>query len=373
MKSLHEYVKIISKNVAFIILGVVLWVVILTYLIVSLPIFIYRWFIKEIMVPVFRSDVGKAVTISGQVMAAEFLSPDKPPRCNLVVNLIIDGQMSFEEICKIIDKKWIKATTEQGALKYPELQQYLTYCMGFMFWKQDPKFDLKNHIQYHKINGDSDQDSEQFLCQLVEQQVNSNYTEKQSPWKLHYVHNYRNSSLYEETGGNLNSNEMSVLVLRIHHGMADGFSIMHLIMEQLCGYPMEKSQIATPAKNNDNHCIKRIISLLAYPIKFLRESGNVMMISLRPKTPFHCDDSEKSWKQLYGRCPLIPISKIKFVKNEFGVSFATVVNSCLSAALSNILEELMLENKRYGKIQKNILLGTPVPTSHHPKKLRNNA
>ncbi len=373
MKSLLEYGKIISKNVTLIILGSIFWVVLFTVLVASIPVFVYRWFIKEILVPIFRPDVGKAVTISGQVMAAEFLSPDKPPRCSLVVNLIIDGQMPFEEFCEIIDERWIKATTEQGTLKYPELQQYLTYCMGFMFWKQDAKFDLKNHIKYHKINGDSDQDSERFFCQLVEQQVNSSYIEKQSPWELHYVHNYRNSTLYEEMGGNLNSSDLSFFVLRIHHGMVDGFSLMHLIMEQLCGYPIESSQVATPKKINENTFISKIISGLTYPVNFLRESGNILTIGLRPKTAFHCDDNEKSWKQIYGRCPLIPISKIKFVKNVFGASFAAVVNSCLSAGISHILEDLMLENKKSGKIPNNIVFASPTPVSNHPKKLRNNS
>ncbi|ODM86988.1 hypothetical protein Ocin01_19694 [Orchesella cincta] len=90
-----------------------------------------------------------------------------------------------------------------------------------------------------------------------------------------------------------------------------------------------------------------------------------------PKTPWHVPDEEKSWMQIYERSDIIPIGKIKTIKNSFGVSFTGVLLSCVSAGISVGLNKKIREKQGFKKGPNSISVATILPLPDHPDKLAN--
>lgn len=79
-------------------------------------------------------------------------------------------------------------------------------------WEDDPYFDLDNHLHVVGLPGKGSQDDlQQFVSDLNSTPLNSNHP----LWQIHYVDNYQ--------GG-------CALVVRIHHCIADGISLVRVLL-----------------------------------------------------------------------------------------------------------------------------------------------
>lgn len=333
--------------VIYFIAGILLWIVVLLIAILSIPSYIYRFLITQVVAPFYKPDIGKAVSVNGNMIASEFLKlrkgPDVPSRCSTVVNIVCDGNVEYDELLKAVNTKWIRASRENGQLRYPEFQQYIDCWMGYMFFKKDKNFQLEDHIYLHKLNEDGTEDeAENYLRNLIEELVNKPFPLKKSPWEIHLVNNYKNSELDCEVGRPLN-----VFVIRIHHGLGDGFALMHMIVEALFGNSLKNAQVAklrpprASTKQSINKALHIVTNAIMFPIKLFYDSGYFVSLSFRKRTPWHIADRKKSWRQIYGRSRLIPTEKIKFIKDRFGVTFTSVLVACMSGASAKIMARTM--------------------------------
>lgn len=172
--------------------------------------------------------------------------------------------------------------------------------------------------------------------------------------------------------------------MRFHHGLADGFSILYAVVEQLFGMPLEKLSMPTASEASMSSATspKRgtnkndVMSTLKYVMKVVYDVGDFSNLVLRQQTPWHVPDEKKKWKQLYARSKLIPIEKLKQIKNKFGVSFTGVIFACIAAGVSKSLhgDGSTGKSKKSGR---NVVANMPtmavLPLPGHPKKLTNHA
>lgn len=360
------------------------------FVVFSIPVYLYRWVLVNILVPCcFRDKHGiqKPVTPLGNVFATEFLR-NYPPRNVIVSNFVIEGSMDRNEILKLVHTKWIQAkedtakeSCKEDQLKYPELQQYIDYWMGFLFWRQDNEFDLNNHVYFHEIPNEKDTDahSESWLCSLIESLLNKPFAPKRSPWEIHVVEKYQNSELVQDSNNNtrkdengMKSVEMTAFVLRFHHGLADGFSLLYAVMEGLFGLNVSEVSLATPQDSDvpleegkrKESCLT---TYLKFPWRLVYDVGAFSDMILSKKwTPWHVPDRKKKWMQIYGRSKLIPIQKLKDIKNFFGVSFTGTVLSCIAAGVQKSLDDTTGPD-----FPQEITALSPLPLPGHPKRFRN--
>lgn len=300
--------------------------------ILSIPVYIFRFILIHLTKWV-RKDLAFGMDALSSIFVHE-LFKGKRPRCTTVLPITLSGNLTRDELESTVQRTWIKAIDEEyGSLKYPQFQQYPYQWLGFPFLKIDNNFSLKRHIFSYSSSRDSGNGkivSEDELNKFVEKLLNAPYPSDRSPWELHVVENYRNDKFSSETG------ELSVVVMRIHHSLADGFSLLDAIVGGLMEYDLKDLKIPGIRKPSLTFW-GRFLYCCTLPFTGAYEISFLLSHVFRD-CPWKVPDSMKSWNHKYANSPLIPISKVKHVKNTFGVSFTSVLMSAISAGIHKNLE-----------------------------------
>lgn len=370
-KDLFDTMNQISTTFLQTALGFIVLQFVLIYFVIISPIIIYRYILTKWIAPYYILDynLGSAVTPNVQALATEFHKnfAHVPSRCPIVVNVIVPGIVTKEEMAESLTKGWLQRKSEikgeEDKLQYPEFQQYIENWMGYMFFKNDTSFSLDNHLFAHTIRENAtEMECEKTLCNCVETLLNKTFPAKRSPWELHMFQGYKNSKLGQ---GN-----MTLFVFRFHHAMVDGFSIMYAFIEGLAGGKLPDVKIATPNEVKSSGMNKWVY----VPLRMIHDLGYFATLTWEQfrvghQNPLNVPDEKKKWKQLYARSELISIQKIKRIKNELGVSFTTVLLSSLAAGVAQSFKKKGDQEN----IPNSFPVATLIPLPNHPNKLRNHA
>ena len=73
----------------------------------------------------------------------------KQPLCSNAARFIFEGQCDLQTLIRVIDETWLSVKCRNGKLKYPELQQYIGTFMGFLFWRKEQNFNVRNHVRLY--------------------------------------------------------------------------------------------------------------------------------------------------------------------------------------------------------------------------------
>jgi len=109
-----------------------------------LPIYLYRLIVSQLK-RFCRPDLSHLVDPRSVVLAVDGFP--STPKWNLVVWLSQDRILNLPQFRTYFETKFVRATDSNGELRYPEYQQYLERWMGFLFWKWDFGFNIRNHIR----------------------------------------------------------------------------------------------------------------------------------------------------------------------------------------------------------------------------------
>ncbi|WP_372981860.1 wax ester/triacylglycerol synthase family O-acyltransferase [Marinobacter sediminum] len=128
-------------------------------------------------------------------------SPENPMMvCSL---LVLDRPISVNHL---------RRTLEERLLRFRQFRQRIVDTGDRAYWQDDPSFDLDNHLHTVALPGKADQAQLQKLVG----DLNSTALDFRRPlWQLHYIDNYQ--------GG-------SALLIRIHHCIADGISLVRVML-----------------------------------------------------------------------------------------------------------------------------------------------
>ncbi|CAL8128550.1 unnamed protein product [Orchesella dallaii] len=303
------------------------------FIVISIPIYIFRY-IVAFSAKWLRPDLSEILDPVSSLWVND-LYTGKPPRCSIIVPMTFQGQWTPEKFKQIILDKWINAVDRKtGDLVYEKLCQYPERWLGFTFWKHSRnKFNIENHAYYHESKGNLV--TSEKLNELIEKLLNAPYPPKRSLWELHYVANYKNTQDKEMRYSS--QKPMFALILKFHHSLGDGYSFMCAVTEGLCGHSLESLKVPRPRPPEitlKEEILKNINLLFRLLLDLPYEMGRMF-----EECPWKIEDENKAWWQLYGRSNLIPVKDIKYIKNAFGVSFASVIVSAMSFGIHKDLEK----------------------------------
>jgi len=136
-----------------------------------------------------------------------WLSMDEPT--NLMV---ITAFMEFEEP---LDYKRLLATIDSRIASFPRFQKKVVKPksgVGLPSWETDPNYDLRSHIHRVALPDPGDkEDLQEMVSNLTVTPLDPN----RPLWQVHLIENYGDGC---------------VLFYRIHHCIADGISLMHVLL-----------------------------------------------------------------------------------------------------------------------------------------------
>lgn len=123
----------------------------------------------------------------------------------------------------------LKRTLNERFLCFRRFRQRVVHEGDRVYWQDDPLFDIANHIHRIALPGHGGKDE----LQAITSDLNSTSLDFRRPlWQIHYIDNY---------------NDGCVLLVRIHHCIADGISLVRVLLSLTDKTPEAKlSRLAVP-------------------------------------------------------------------------------------------------------------------------------
>ena len=202
-------------------------------------------------------------------------------------------------------------------------------------WQDDPDFDLGYHLQKASLSHPGDQDSLQELVSLL---AGTPLDLARPLWQMHYIEHY---------------GDRSALICRVHHSLADGVALMHVLLSLADpdpGVPPELDDCATAEPRGRTRApgglVHKGLDLLANPpgsadmARLGRDAAAaVQELMLSPpdaETAFRNGRSEA--KQVAWSGP-IPLTEIKMAGSHLSGTVNDVLLTAVAGALRRYLQD----------------------------------
>ncbi|MCX5851874.1 MAG: wax ester/triacylglycerol synthase family O-acyltransferase [Deltaproteobacteria bacterium] len=299
--------------------------------------------------------------------------------------MVIVGIMEFDEM---IDYGALQTFFERRLLRYNRFKQMVvwpTTQLGRPFWDLDPNFDIRNHIIRVALPTPRDK----ATLQRMISDLSVVPLDKSKPlWQVHIIENYKKGC---------------VLLIRIHHAIADGIALIRLLLSMTDVEPNRsyaragqvtpekeskqptRAAIADPlnlfvrasrstmstALKTSGAVYEEIMKTMAYPqhlTKLSRLYGKIGLESatVLTKLALMPADSKTSLKGKLGvqksMCWSSPIT-VSSVK-ELGGYFRCTINDVLMAAISGALRRYLAER---GDEVDEVELRVAIPVNVRPE------
>lgn len=195
--------------------------------------------------------------------------------------MVICAVLAFE---RPINLNRLRRTIEDRFLRFDRFRQRVVDNGDQAYWCDDPLFDIDNHLHEIALPGKADKAELQKLVS----DLNSTSLDFRRPlWQMHYIDNYQGES---------------ALLVRIHHCIADGISLVRVMLSLTDTTPESPPRKARPQRALTPHkkpSIRRMIQRTVsrsraaagqarlfvqsvreepyYPIKLASTAGSVAM------------------------------------------------------------------------------------------------
>lgn len=355
LKRLRDQVLVILASILFMI------IVIPVFIVLMVPCYIYRYIVAQ-LAKVINPTLGKLLCTRSALCAVDDLY--SYPKCTLLGVAIVGGDVDAVSMRKQMTDKVINAKDKHGKHIYPEFQQYFSQWLGFLFWKWEKNFNIDEHITYYEPSLNKEVGDKE-LTELRQHLVKKPYVKGMSPWEIVLVKNYTPSYIIPEnddgTGGP-HQGPKSVVIIRLHHGVADGYSMLELFLNSIDNDNVKREDLAKPrfAKRSFLQGLFYWAAVwLSVPYYVTQE-----LLTTYDDNPFH-PKGVKLTRTTYTAGDAVPVSVIKNIRSKHNVTFSAVVMSALAGGI----RKFMLVNDM--KIPDKMHIVTPLPWPGHPSKLRN--
>ncbi|WP_029652294.1 wax ester/triacylglycerol synthase family O-acyltransferase [Marinobacter daepoensis] len=165
----------------------------------------------------------------------------------------------------------LQRTLEERFLRFRRFRQRVVDTGDRVYWEDDPLFDLDNHLHTIALPGSADKAELQALTS----DFNSTALDFRRPlWQIHYIDNYE--------GG-------CALLIRIHHCIADGISLVRVLLSLTDRTPEPKlNRISQPkaVKNTEKGVASRFLNRLTDSTHAAWEQANLFIDSIRKEPDY---------------------------------------------------------------------------------------
>ena len=223
-----------------------------------------------------------------------------------------------------------------------------------MFWKWDKNFSLNHHIRVY-----DNQEPELKLPEVCTEEdlkrvtgglISRPFPEGRSPWEILLIPKYR-------AGDNESGKEQTVIVFRIHHAMADGYSILKMLLKL---FNVEGSKVPKP--NFPKLSLwQRLVRVLVFPFRLPFDIASQMVVdSFDGNNCWHLLDTKLTRQYHTFFSDQVPVEQIKEIKNKYEIGYNAAVYSIAAGGVRRLMQEAGQ------KVPKNLSCFVPFPLPKHP-------
>lgn len=353
-------------NKLLIFLGAICCILFSFIVVLSIPVYLFR-ILVILLAKILRPDLDGVLNGLSSLLSNDYFH-SKSPRGNVVLSIIIQGNDGpVEELKEKLMERWILAKNKTtGKPTFKQFQQYPERWLGFTFWKNCmDTFDINNHVYGHEEKDTVDDNDVNMLCEKL---LNTPFKRHTSPWEVHGMRNYKTDKVSSPNSSNPNQTT-AVIFFKIHHCLADGFSMMTALVEGFGEQDISKVKIPMPRFPKRNF-VQKVFFVLSFPFRGFYEFSYAISHVFR-QNAWKVPDEKKEWYQFCAKSDFIPIQKVKFIKSNLGVSFTSVLMSAISSAIDQNLQDAKWVNGATDNEDESMYCLCALPLPSRPKGLTN--
>lgn len=290
------------------------------------------------------------------------------PLCTLLGVAVCSGDIDVNHLKADIVRRCVKCKDPKtGQLLYPELQQYFSYFGGYLFWKWEKDFNIDDHVSVYEPS-ETREMSELDLINCRVELISKPYKKGVSPWEFVVMKNYhpRYPLMIEPDvkpeDGDVSKGKKSVLIMRIHHGVTDGYSLLKLWLNTMQAENMKLDDIPQPTFHRRD--LLKTIVYNAWAAICVPYYVTAQLMKTYDNNFFH-----PKGVTLVRKCSAagvtLPASIVKEVREKNNCTFTAVLMAALAGGIRNYLitHGIPIPDKMH--------VTQPLPWPGHPEKLRN--
>ncbi len=302
-----------------------------------------------------RRAVSGTLGLSGERMSrvdTAWLRMDSASNLMMIVGVwTLKPHVSYEALCERVT---------DSLLKFRRFKQRVVQDTAGATWVDDKDFDLSQHVVIEKLAKAPKGQEQAALQDRVAELATQPFNHKRPLWQLHLIEDYQ--------GG-------SVLIVRIHHCIADGIALIAVSMSMVDGgaKPPERkvkaeqrsgiegaedwlagtfikslTKLAVGAVGKTGDGVVSSLGLLVDPKKGLHDGIHVAQLAYQLASDaaallLMSDDSSTRLKGTPGKhkrvawCQPIPLAEVKAVGKALNCSINDVLLSCVAGAIGGYL------------------------------------
>lgn len=303
---------------------------------------------------------------------------------NTVALFVLNGQVTVDNLRRLMYENIISKQNAAGKLLYPQLQQFPVRCCKFMFWVWDEDFNIEAHVRLHRVVSDTDENkvwNETDILKLQANLLRKQWMRNKSLWELELVPNYSTSARTSST-----RQLKTVMLIRFHESLGDIASWFRLFLTSLCdneeGHSLSNHHhssspsSSTPHKSEEKvrgtyinttgimwRCIyERFRTTLVLPLYFARA---LLQPSEEDNHCWRVEEKELVKRDHFKIIDKFSVQHIKDIKLLLGVNFTSVILAATASAIRTTLLTL-------GQVPKSILVELPTMTKACQCDIRDN-
>ena len=322
-----------SKNIAKLVGTIVITLGFLSLGIVA-PIFLILRF-SLLLLDQARRRRGLAGMMTGlsQIFALE--SFETTSSCNIVVHSVFDGHISLESLRALFVSKFLPSVSNPKSDPYARLRQFWVKNMGFMWWVWVADFRIQKHIRLYDYT-ESDLAiptgicSEEDLKAVTASLLAKPFEAEQSPWELLLIENYRSNE-------NFDGHPQCVLALRIHHALADGISILQMMLRLVGGD--EVTGFVKP-RSPQPSLVGKIAKILLVALRGPYDLASTYVDCFDFPNCWYVKDKGRRKEYHVFFSNVVPVWKIKEIMKKHKVCYNAVLYSIAAGAIVKLMNEV---------------------------------
>ena len=351
-KRRQEILRSIRRQSLILLLTLIVCLIPLPVLFITVPLaFIHRKLV-QLLAALFRPhDLCRIFTGKGAFFALENVYTR--PKLTILLHFIFDGPVPIDKLRRKFQLKLVDEIDDQGNLTYPQLRQTWTQFLGFLFWKWDANFSVDNHVHLYDHTEAklalSSPCTEDDLKKVTGELLAKPFVKGISPWEAVVIPNY-------VAKNNSDGREQTVIVFRIHHAMADGFSILKMTFKL---FDLEKKarvpKVSFPKLSPYQH----VMQTLLFPFKLPFDVAEMLVEAFDGPNAWHpWKKLSRNYEMFFSDC--IQVDDVKKIKYKFNVAYNAVVYAVTTGGIRRLMEEVGQ------KVPESLSCFVPFPMPKHP-------
>jgi len=263
-----------------------------------------------------------------------FLQLDDPTNLMMITGVMLfKSPIDFERLTATIEARLLSLRRFRQRVVWPRLGR------GNPHWEDDPNFDLRDHLQRATLRPPGNQAALQDVVSLLA----STPLDMTKPlWQFHLIENYA---------------ECCALVLRFHHCIADGTSLIHVILSMTDARPDAPWPVVPSAFPHPSQTERRIpfgpvrtlvhegFDLLGQPSRVidLREAardaaGDLGRFLLQKPDPDTTLNGELGEVKRAAWSEAVPLAEIQDIRSRLGGTVNDVLLTVTTGALRQYMQ-----------------------------------